>query len=137
MKLFMATLATETNTFSPIPTGHAAFTGGREYSRDNGSREAPSIGNLPLRAWRTLGEADGHTVVESICTFAQPAGTTLQHVYEGLRDTILEDLRAAMPVGRRAAVHARRHGRPRLRRLRGRTPWPPSAPSSAPACPSA
>ena len=49
-------------------------------------------------AWRQLGEADGHTVVESICTFAQPAGTTLRHVYEELRDMLLADLRAAMPV---------------------------------------
>lgn len=98
MKIFMATLATETNTFSPLPTGHAAFTGGREWYRHDASRNPPTIANIPLIAWRRLGEADGHEVVESICTFAQPAGTTLQSVYEGLRDTLLDDLRAAMPV---------------------------------------
>ncbi|MDB5592951.1 M81 family metallopeptidase, partial [Enterovirga sp.] len=42
--------------------------------------------------------ADGHEVVESLSAFAQPGGTTLRHVYEELRDTLLEDLRAAMPV---------------------------------------
>ena len=98
MKIFMATLATETNTFSPIPTGRAAFMGGREWYRHDGSRHPATIANIPLIAWRKLGEADGHTVVESLCTFAQPAGTTLQQVYEELRDTLLEDLRAAMPV---------------------------------------
>jgi microcystin degradation protein MlrC len=98
MKIFMATLATETNTFSPLPTGRAAFTGGREWYRHDASRKPTTIGNIPLIAWRRLGEADGHTVVESICTFAQPAGTTLRHVYEELRDLILADLRAAMPV---------------------------------------
>jgi microcystin degradation protein MlrC len=98
MKIFMATLATETNTFSPLPTGRAAFTGGREWYRHDASRKPITIGNIPLIAWRRLGEADGHTVVESICTFAQPAGTTLRPVYEELRDMILMDLRAAMPV---------------------------------------
>ena len=98
MKIFMATLATETNTFSPLPTGRAAFTGGREWHRHDASRKPPTIANIPLIAWRRLGEADGHSVTESICCFAQPAGTTLQHVYEELRDLILADLRAAMPV---------------------------------------
>jgi len=98
MKVFMATLATETNTFSPIPTGMEAFTTGREWFRHDASRQPATIGNIPLIAWRRLGEADGHEVVESLCTFAQPAGTTLRHVYEHLRDTVLDDLRAAMPV---------------------------------------
>ncbi|MCW3475884.1 M81 family metallopeptidase [Limobrevibacterium gyesilva] len=97
MQLFMATLATETNTFSPIPTGRAGFAG-RESFRNDGSRHPPVLGNIPLIAWRRLGEGDGHEVAESICTFAQPAGTTLRHVYEDLRDTLLADLRAAMPV---------------------------------------
>ena len=97
MKLFMATLATETNTFSPIPTGRAGFMT-RESFRNDGSRHPPVLGNIPLIEWRRLGEADGHAVAESICTFAQPAGNTLRAVYEELRDTLLADLRAAMPV---------------------------------------
>lgn len=98
MKLFMAALATETNTFSPIPTGRAAFMTGRDWFRDDGSRRPPTMANIPLIEWRTLGEADGHDVAESIATFAQPAGTTLRDVYEELRDLLLADLRAAMPV---------------------------------------
>ncbi len=98
MKIFMATLATETNTFSPIPTGEAAFRGGREWFRHDGSRQPATTANIPLIAWRALGEADGHVVVESLCSFAQPAGTTLRAVYESLRDTLLDDLRAMMPV---------------------------------------
>jgi microcystin degradation protein MlrC len=93
----MATLATETNTFSPLPTGRAAFLE-REYFRNDGSRHPPRLGNIPLIEWRRMGEADGHEVAESISTFAQPAGTTLRVVYEELRDTLLDDLRAAMPV---------------------------------------
>ena len=98
MKLFMATLATETNTFAPIPTGRAAFMGERTWFRAGASRHAPQIGNIPLIAWRRAGEADGHTVAESICTFAQPGGTTMRAVYEELREMLLADLRAALPV---------------------------------------
>jgi microcystin degradation protein MlrC len=93
----MATLSTETNTFSPIPTGHTAFRE-REFFRNDGSRQPPRLGNIPLLEWRRLGEADGHEVVESISTFAQPAGLTLKNVYEDLRNTVLADLAAAMPV---------------------------------------
>ena len=97
MNIFMAALATETNTFAPLPTGRAAFFE-REFFRNDGSRQPARLGNIPLIEWRRMGEADGHAVAESISTFAQPAGTTLRHVYEELRDTVLADLRAAMPV---------------------------------------
>jgi len=96
LKLFIAGLATETNTFAPLPTGRAAFLA--DYSRRNGTRAPPSLSNIGLKAWRELAEADGHEVVESISTFAQPGGTTLRGVYEELRDTLLDDLRAALPV---------------------------------------
>ncbi len=97
MKIFIATLATETNTFAPLPTGRTAFME-REYFRNDGSRHPPKLGNIPLIAWRALAERDGHTVAESISTFAQPGGITLKAVYEELRDTLLSDLEAAMPV---------------------------------------
>lgn len=97
MKIFIATLATETNTFAPLPTGLSAFRE-KEYFRHDGSRHPPRIGNIPLIEWRRLAEADGYEVAESISTFAQPGGTTLRATYEHLRGELLEDLRAAMPV---------------------------------------
>ena len=96
MKLFIAGLATETNTFAPLPTGRAAFLA--DYSRRDGTNAPPSLSNIGLKAWREMAEADGHEVAESISTFAQPGGITLRNVYEDLRDTLLDDLRAAMPV---------------------------------------
>ena len=97
MKIFFANLATETNTFSPIPTGHAGFhaTG---YHRRDASTLAGMHGNIAQIEWRRLCARDGHDIVESICAFAQPAGTTLRNVYEALRDDLLADLQAAMPV---------------------------------------
>ena len=94
----MATLSTETNTFSPIPTGKAAFFEDRTWFRNDGSRHSAQSGNVALIAWRGLAEADGHEVVESICASAQPSGPTLRLVYEGLRDMLLADLKAALPI---------------------------------------
>ena len=98
MKLFMAALSTETNSFSPLPTGWRGFKEDRVWFRNDGSRHPPVSGNVPLIEWRRRAEADRLQIAESLCTAAQPAGPTLQHVYESLRDTILDDLRAALPV---------------------------------------
>ena len=98
MKIFFATLATETNTFSPIPTGRAAFMAERDWFRTGGSLQPATLGNVALIEWRRLATEAGHTITESICASAQPAGTTLRPIYEELRDMILTDLRAAMPV---------------------------------------
>ena len=96
MKIFIAGLATETNTFAPLPTGRAAFLA--DYARRDGSRGAPRLSNIALKAWREMAEADAHQVVESLSTFAQPGGITLGPVYEALRDTLLGDLEEAGPV---------------------------------------
>ena len=97
MKIFIASLATETNTFSPIPTGETGF---RETGVFHGdaTRHPPSIFSEPLCVWREIAEADGHSVVESLCAAAQPAGRTVASVYRGFRDEIVADLRAAMPL---------------------------------------
>ena len=97
MRLFMAALVTETNTFSPIPTGEQSFAE-RMLRRGDATRLPATGGNIPLIVWRRRGEADGHEVVESLCAYAAPAGRTLRAAYEGFKARILEDLRKAMPV---------------------------------------
>jgi microcystin degradation protein MlrC len=106
MKFFIAQLATETNTFAAAPTGRGGF---EEYGifRGDASSRAPTGTGGFMRFLRDTIEADGHEVAESICTLAQPAGRTVLRVYEELRDAILEDLRAAMPVD---AVQLLLHG---------------------------
>jgi microcystin degradation protein MlrC len=86
VRIFTAAIVTETNTFSPIPTGLRAF-----RSR---SPEEMAV----LVRWRDLARADGHTLIESVGAVAQPAGPTVRHAYESLRDELLRDLRAALPV---------------------------------------
>jgi len=97
MKLFMACLGTETNTFSPLPTGEETFRETMLY-RGDGSRHPRGFGAGQLAVWREAGEAAGMEVVESLCAFAQPAGITARPVYESFRDEILADLEAALPV---------------------------------------
>lgn len=97
MKVFTACLSTETNTFSPIPTGHSNFA--ETYLVRGGAHgETPFVFALPLHVFRQLAGERGWTVVESLCTFAQPAGLTVRAVYESFRDEILADLRRALPV---------------------------------------
>jgi len=106
MRLFIAHLATETNTFAAAPTGLGAFEEIGIHHGDGSVRDPEGAGAF-LRFLRGLAEADGHQVVESLCTLAQPGGRTVNHVYERLRDSILADLRAAMPVD---AVQLLLHG---------------------------
>jgi microcystin degradation protein MlrC len=106
MKFFIAHLATETNTFAAAPTGMGAFEEIGIFHGDASRRDPEGAGAF-LRFLRGLIEADGGQVVESLCTLAQPAGRTVRHVYETLRDGILSDLRAAMPVD---AVQLLLHG---------------------------
>lgn len=97
MKLFTALFGTETNTYSPFLTGLQNFE--ETYLVRNGAHPEPAYAlAVPLLRWREMARAREWEVVESLATFAQPAGPTLQPVYEQFRDEILSDLQAAMPV---------------------------------------
>ncbi len=96
MKLFTAGLATETNTFSPMPTGYAQYA--ECMLVRGGVPDDAGLFGAPLVVFRRLARERGWNVVESLCAFAEPAGRTTRSTYEGFRDEILADLRAAMPV---------------------------------------
>jgi microcystin degradation protein MlrC len=94
MKLFIAGLSTETNSFSPLPTGMTSFQEGSVHHGD-ATRDAPMYWTAPLHIWRDRAEAAGWEVTESLSAHAQPGGPTVRSVYEGFRDEIVADLRAA------------------------------------------
>lgn len=97
LPVFTALLSTETNGFSTIPTGLGSF---REaFVRRDASLTAPHGVGAYLGVFRALAAADGRDVIESVSAGAEPAGLTVQSAYEELRDHILDDLRAAGPVG--------------------------------------
>lgn len=95
-RTFIAALAAETNSFAPFPTGRSAFE--EEGIRRDASRQANGMCAEALGVFRRRAEAAGHAVIESISAYAQPGGPVVRQVFEALRDTILADLRAAMPV---------------------------------------
>jgi len=97
MALFIAGFATESNTFSPLPTGSASFYG-ETFRRRDASLDETAPWTAAQRVWRRRAAAEGMDVVESVSAFAQPAGRTVRAVYEELRTTVLADLQAVMPV---------------------------------------
>ena len=97
MRVFTATLATETNTFAPLPTGLEAFRA-RGYYPAGTHPEAMSFFAAPLWAARRRARECGWTLLEGMVAAAQPSGTTTRLAYETLRDELLNDLRAALPV---------------------------------------
>jgi microcystin degradation protein MlrC len=97
VKVFIACLGTETNTFSPIPTGLENFSETTLFHGD-ATQHAPDLFTAALHVWRKNGEMEQAQIVESIAAFAQPAGITVRQVYEDLRDELLSDLKAALPV---------------------------------------
>ncbi|MGE6919272.1 M81 family metallopeptidase [Achromobacter kerstersii] len=97
MRIFTGALATETNTFSPLPTGLAAFTS-REYLPAGTHPDHMTFYGGPLWVARQRADEYGWTVIEGLVASAQPGGTTTRAAYETLRDELLADLRAALPV---------------------------------------
>lgn len=95
MKIMIAGLATETNTFSPMPTGRLAFQAGM-ITRE-ATKQPANLFSAALLEWREMAEARDWEVVESLAAAAQPAGITVRAVYEEFRDEILADLQQHMP----------------------------------------
>ena len=92
MRVFVGGVATETNTFSPMPTGLADF----EIIR---AADVGDEGITPtIDLFRQKTQERGWEFVFSLYAWAQPAGNTTRSTYEGLRDEMLDALQAAMPV---------------------------------------
>ena len=97
MRIFAAGLGTETNSFSPLPTGMRGF---EDYLRLPAGRplEAPQEASAVPWAAQEYAARNTATAIIGPTSFAMPAGPTLRHVYEALRDELLTALEAALPV---------------------------------------
>ncbi|MCK1504608.1 M81 family metallopeptidase [Bradyrhizobium sp. 18] len=98
MRLFAATLCTESNTFSPLPTSLDAFKEGLYLRPGELSDDLPFNATAPLWVARRRAAAECFTLVEGSCFGAEPAGATNQRDYEFMRDEILGQLKAALPI---------------------------------------
>jgi len=97
MRVFSGSLATETNTFGPMPTGLASFKDSGYFSAGQHPDQLTLFAG-PLWVAREIGTAKGWTLIEGLVAGAQPSGTVTREAYETLREELLTDLRAALPV---------------------------------------
>jgi microcystin degradation protein MlrC len=96
MKIFAAGIATETNTFCPIPTTLDDFAVQRGRDVLLGRISYPTLDLT--KPWGEQAKECGEEFVFSLMAWAKPGGTTVRSAYEELRDEVLIDLRAAIPV---------------------------------------
>ncbi len=105
-RVFFAMLGTETNTFSPIPTGMGIWRDTLLRRR----REHPATVTRTQTVYGPLFrllDQRGWELVPGLQAFATPGGKTPRVVYESLRDELLDDLSAS---GRIDAVMLFLHG---------------------------
>ena len=97
MRLFLAMLSHETNTFSNVPTDRAQFEarhlhyGGEIVETFRGT--GTCLGGMIAAAERL-----GARLVPSVAAAASPAGRVTGDIYTHVKDRMLADLRAAGPV---------------------------------------
>jgi microcystin degradation protein MlrC len=98
MRIFSATIATETNTFSPMPTSLDLYKETVFYRPGEHPTDSPRMCTAPLFVARRRAAAENFTLIEGSCFAASPAGTTNRTDYELMRDEILAQLKAAPPL---------------------------------------
>jgi microcystin degradation protein MlrC len=96
-RIFTAALATETNTFAPIVIDRKGFEGSL-YAPPGQHPATPTLCTAPITVGRRVCAEKGWTLIEGTAAWADPAGLVSRGAYETLRDEILGQLRAALPV---------------------------------------
>jgi microcystin degradation protein MlrC len=97
MRIFLASLGSEIDSFSPIPTSIETFEVcclKRPLMDDDEDNWAA----VPQLIFRKKAKAKNIEVIESLCAFAMPAGIPSAELYQSLRDEILNDLKKAGAV---------------------------------------
>lgn len=97
VRIFTAALATETNTFSPIAIDRRAFEASL-YAPPGMHPDTPTLCTAPITVGRRVCREQGWELIEGTAAWADPAGLVNRQTYEGLRDEIVDQLRAALPV---------------------------------------
>ncbi|MHA7772670.1 M81 family metallopeptidase [Roseibium sp. M-1] len=92
-RAFTAVLATETNTFSPIRIDLNAFKASL-LARPGEHPETPTLCSAVVTVGRRFARENGWELVEGTAAWADPAGLVARETFEGLRDEILDQIRA-------------------------------------------
>jgi microcystin degradation protein MlrC len=97
MRIFTAALALEANTFIPLPSSYRAFTD-KMYFPPGTHPPYAMLQSAAVWVTRERGKTDGFTVIEGSSYSAQPGGTATRDAYERMRDEILAQIKAALPL---------------------------------------
>jgi microcystin degradation protein MlrC len=98
MRIFTASLGTESNTFAPTATCLDDFREMVFLRPGEHPDDAPRMCTATLWAARRRAARDGFTLIEGSCFAASPGGRCNRQDYEFMRDEILSQLRAAQKL---------------------------------------
>ncbi|WP_085308103.1 M81 family metallopeptidase [Planktotalea arctica] len=96
-RVFLGSIATETNTFSPLRTDLQDFKDSF-YAPPGQHPKTPTLCSAIYPVARARAADLNWQIVEGTASWAEPGGIVNQHTWEFLRDQLLAELRAAMPV---------------------------------------
>ena len=96
-RVFLGSIATESNTFSPLRTDLQDFKD--SFFAPPGQHPAtPTLCSAIYPVARARAAELGWSLIEGTATWAEPGGIVNQQSWEHLRDQLLDELRAALPV---------------------------------------
>ncbi|MCR9256910.1 MAG: M81 family metallopeptidase [Alphaproteobacteria bacterium] len=95
MRILIAMMKHETNTFSPVVTDLDRFMAWSGYVGEDAYRAYKGTG-MPFGAYIDMAEAAGHEVVTPVAAEAMPSGPVKPEAYAFLTDKILDAVRAGV-----------------------------------------
>jgi microcystin degradation protein MlrC len=97
MRVFTASIATETNTFSPLRTDFTDFADSF-YAPPGEHPDTPTLCSAVFPALRKRAARGEINLIEGTATWAEPGGLVNNATWVRLRDEVLHQLEAAMPL---------------------------------------
>lgn len=97
MRVFCASVATECNTFSPLRADFTDFAQSF-YAPPGEHPDTPTLCSAVFPALRRRAAAGEIELIEGTATWAEPGGIVNAQTWDRLREEVLGQLRAAMPV---------------------------------------
>ncbi|MEM8701714.1 MAG: M81 family metallopeptidase [Pseudomonadota bacterium] len=97
MRVFCASIATETNTFSPLRTDFSDFEQSF-YAPPGAHPETPTLCSAVFPALRKRAARGEIELIEGTATWAEPGGLVSAPTWQRLRGEVLGQLKAALPL---------------------------------------
>ena len=97
MRVFCASLATETNTFSPLRTDFSDFEQSF-YAPPGKHPETPTLCSAVFPVLRERAQSGGFDLIEGTATWAEPGGLLNKETWQRLKQEVLDQVKAALPL---------------------------------------